>query len=51
VTPEKIQKAQETGELLPSLHSPFYRHKPAASITFSVKAMTLAVLANSTVYP
>ena len=44
VTPEKIEKAQKTGELLPSLHSPFYRPEPAASITFGVKAMTLAVL-------
>lgn len=44
VTPEKIEKAQKTGEQLPSLHSPFYRPEPAASITFGVKAMTLAVL-------
>lgn len=44
VKPEKIEKAQKTGELLPSLHSPFYRPEPAPSITFGVKAMTLAVL-------
>jgi hippurate hydrolase len=44
VAPEKIEKANKTGEVLPSLHSPFYRPEPAPSITFGVKAMTLAVL-------
>ena len=44
VAPEKIEHAQKTGVLLPSLHSPFYRPEPAPSITFGVKAMTLAVL-------
>jgi hippurate hydrolase len=44
VRPEKLEKAQKTGELLPSLHSPFYRPEPGPSITFGVKAMTLAVL-------
>jgi len=44
VAPEKIEKANKTSEVLPSLHSPFYRPEPAPSITFGVKAMTLAVL-------
>lgn len=44
VAPEKTEKAKMTGEVLPSLHSPFYRPEPAPSITFGVKAMTLAVL-------
>lgn len=44
VAPEKMERAKETGEILPSLHSPFYRPEPAPSITFGVKAMTLAVL-------
>lgn len=44
VAPEKIEKANKTGEALPSLHSPFYRPEPAPSITFGVKAMTLAVM-------
>lgn len=44
VAPERIEKANKTGEVLPSLHSPFYRPEPAPSITFGVKAMTLAVL-------
>ncbi len=44
VTPEKFEKAKATGENLPSLHSPFYRPEPASSITFGVKALTLAVL-------
>jgi metal-dependent amidase/aminoacylase/carboxypeptidase family protein len=38
VAPEKVEKA------LPSLHSPFYRPEAAPSITFGVKAMTLAVM-------
>ena len=44
VSPDKIEQAKATGEILPSLHSPFYRPEPAPSITFGVKAMTLAVL-------
>jgi len=44
VAPEKIEQAKATGESLPSLHSPFYRPEPAPSISFGVKAMTLAVL-------
>lgn len=44
VAPERIEKANKTGEALPSLHSPFYRPEPAPSITFGVKAMTLAVM-------
>ncbi|MBN8417913.1 MAG: amidohydrolase [Verrucomicrobia bacterium] len=44
VSPEKVERAKANGELLPSLHSPFYRPEPAPSITFGVKAMTLAVL-------
>ncbi len=44
VSPEKIEKANATGEILPSLHSPFYRPDPAPSITSGVKAMTLAVM-------
>ena len=44
VAPEKIEKAEKTGEVLPSLHSPFYRPEPAPSITFGIKAMTLAVM-------
>ncbi len=44
VSPEKMEQAKATGEILPSLHSPFYRPEPAPSITFGVKAMTLAVL-------
>lgn len=44
VAPGKFEKAQKTGEALPSLHSPFYRPEPAPSITFGVKAMTLAVM-------
>jgi amidohydrolase len=44
VAPEKMERAKSTGEILPSLHSPFYRPEPAPSITFGVKAMTLAVL-------
>ncbi len=44
VAPEKIEKAQKTGEPLPSLHSPFYRPEAAPTITFGIKAMTLAVL-------
>jgi amidohydrolase len=44
VAPEKVEKAKTTGEILPSLHSPFYRPDAAPSITFGVKAMTLAVM-------
>lgn len=44
VAPEKVEKAAKTGEVLPSLHSPFYRPDPVPSITFGVKAMTLAVM-------
>ncbi len=44
VAPEKIEQAKTTGEILPSLHSPFYRPEAAPSITFGVKAMTLAVM-------
>ena len=44
VAPERVEKAKSTGEILPSLHSPFYRPEPAFSITFGVKAMTLAVM-------
>jgi hippurate hydrolase len=44
VAPEKVEKAKATGEILPSLHSPFYRPEPAPSIAFGVKAMTLAVM-------
>ena len=44
VAPERFEKAQKTGEALPSLHSPFYRPEPAPTITFGVKAMTLAVM-------
>ena len=44
VAPERVEKAKSTGEILPSLHSPFYRPEPASSITFGVKAMTLAVM-------
>lgn len=44
VAPEKVEKAKQTGEALPSLHSPFYRPEAAPSITVGIKAMTLAVL-------
>lgn len=44
VSPEKVEKAKATGEILPSLHSPFYRPEVAPSITAGVKAMTLAVM-------
>ncbi|MDI1311104.1 amidohydrolase [Prosthecobacter sp.] len=44
VSPEKIKQANASGEILPSLHSPFYRPEPAPSITFGIKAMTLAVM-------
>lgn len=44
VAPEKFEQAKASGEVLPSLHSPFYRPEAAYSITFGVKAMTLAVL-------
>ena len=44
VAPEKFEQAKAAGEVLPSLHSPFYRPEPVPSITFGVKAMTLAVL-------
>jgi len=44
VSPEKVERAKANAELLPSLHSPFYRPEPAPSINFGVKAMTLAVL-------
>lgn len=44
VAPEKVEKAKQTGEALPSLHSPFYRPEAAPSITVGVKAMTLAVM-------
>ena len=44
VAPERVDKAKSTGEILPSLHSPFYRPEPASSITYGVKAMTLAVM-------
>jgi amidohydrolase len=44
VSPEKIEQAKASGEILPSLHSPFYRPEPAPSITFGIKAMTLAVM-------
>ncbi len=44
VAPEKLEKAKTTGEILPSLHSPFYRPEAAPSIVFGVKAMTLAVM-------
>ena len=45
VAPERVEKAKSTGEILPSLHSPFYRPEPTSSITYGVKAMTLAVMA------
>lgn len=44
VAPEKVEKAKQTGEVLPSLHSPFYRPEAAPSITVGIKAMTLAVM-------
>jgi hippurate hydrolase len=44
VAPEKVEKAKSTGEILPSLHSPFYRPEAAPSIAVGVKAMTLAVM-------
>lgn len=44
VAPERVEKAKRTGEILPSLHSPFYRPEPTSSITYGVKAMTLAVM-------
>lgn len=44
VSPEKMEQAKASGEILPSLHSPFYRPEPAPSITFGIKAMTLAVM-------
>jgi hippurate hydrolase len=44
VAPEKVEKAKQTGEALPSLHSPFYRPEAAPSIAVGIKAMTLAVM-------
>jgi amidohydrolase len=44
VAPEKVEKAKQTGETLPSLHSPFYRPEAAPSIIVGIKAMTLAVM-------
>ncbi|WP_395751493.1 M20 family metallopeptidase [Prosthecobacter sp.] len=44
VAPEKFERTKANGEILPSLHSPFYRPEPVPSVTFGVKAMTLAVL-------
>ena len=44
VAPEKVEKAKQIGEALPSLHSPFYRPEAAPSIAVGIKAMTLAVM-------
>jgi amidohydrolase len=43
IAPERIQAAEQSGEPLPSLHSPFYAPIPEPSIRTGVRAMTAAV--------
>jgi hippurate hydrolase len=43
--PEKVKKAEEAGEQLPSLHSPFFAPLPEPTIKTGIKAMTAAALA------
>lgn len=44
VDPEKYAAANEKGEKLPSLHSPFFAPLPEPTISTGVEAMSLAVL-------
>lgn len=44
VDPETYRQAQESGESLPSLHSPFFAPKPRPTIETGVRAMTIAAL-------
>jgi amidohydrolase len=44
IEPEKVTKAKDTGEQLPSLHSPYFAPVPEPTIKTGVKAMTLAAL-------
>lgn len=44
VDPEKYQESLETGESLPSLHSPFFAPLPEPTIKTGVRAMTMAAL-------
>ncbi len=44
VNPGKIAKAKENGEILPSLHSPFFAPDAEPTINTGVKAMTAAAL-------
>ncbi|MBL4853957.1 MAG: amidohydrolase [Robiginitomaculum sp.] len=44
VNPEEIAKAKKSGEILPSLHSPFFVPDAEPTINTGVKAMTAAAL-------
>jgi len=44
VNPEKIAKAKKNGEILPSLHSPFFVPDAEPTINTGVAAMTAAAL-------
>lgn len=44
IEPERIRKARETGERLPSLHSSKFAPEPRGSIETGVRAMTAAVV-------
>jgi amidohydrolase len=44
IPPERVAKAKEKGDSLPSLHSPLYFPDPAPSLRTGVRAMTAAVV-------
>jgi amidohydrolase len=44
IDPEKVKKAEQSGEQLPSLHSPFFAPLPEPTIKTGVKAMYTAAL-------
>ncbi len=44
VDPAKIKANRETGERLPSLHSPLFAPVPEPTIRTGIRAMTAAVL-------
>ena len=45
VPPAKIAEAEKTGQLLPSLHSPFFHPDAGPTMTTGIRAMTSAVMA------
>jgi hippurate hydrolase len=44
IPPERLEKAEADGEMLPSLHSPLYAPDPAPSVATGIRAMTAAVV-------